>query len=124
MSLHQRQSLPTDGLFSFHVEGWRAFQRIMPRRTAAATLELGPLSVHSRCPFAYHRLTDSTFTPPPPTFPSPEQSCPHPLTHLPTPRAQQQRLGIRQRGSRLSEHCREQREGAGSLDGTREHVGT
>lgn len=35
-------------------QGGRVFQRIMPCRTAAATLELRLPAVHSRCLFAYH----------------------------------------------------------------------
>lgn len=66
--LHPQPSLLTDGLFSFHMEGP---QRIMPPKTAASTLELRHPAVHSRRSFAYHRLTDSTWPPPPRTPPHP-----------------------------------------------------
>lgn len=109
VSLHQQHSLLTDGLFSFN--GGRAFQRIMPHRTAASSLEPRPPVVHSKCVFAYHRLTD-----PRPGLPLP--------TQLPIPKGKTagleavQRLGIGQCGPRLPEQYRKEREGMGLLDGT------
>lgn len=108
MSLHQQQSLLTDGLFSLGVEG-------ISKNNATEDSCIFPgaetPAVHSKCVFAYHRLTD------------PVRGLPHP-TQLPIPNGKTagleavQRLGIRQCGSRLPEHYRKEREGMGLLAGT------